>query len=259
TYRDSGPDYVLPDRADVSMTQPMMRAYTDLLVHTCHKRGASAIGGMSAFIPDSSNPERTKEALRKVREDKTREAHDGFDGSWVAHPGLVATCMGVFDELLLDAQHQIRTNKREDVVPSASALIDVQSTTGAITETGLDTNIEVGIRYMDAWLNGMGAAAINGLMEDAATAEISRSQIWQWIHTQSQALRKDGSTKTITAEWVNQKIEEIFASLPRYQGDRLDEAKALFTESALSENFEDFLTLPAYDRYLSAHATPVSV
>src|SRR5690625_1191298 len=259
TYRDSGPDYVLPDRADVSMTQPMMRAYTDLLVHTCHKRGASAIGGMSAFIPDSSNPERTKEALRKVREDKTREAHDGFDGSWVAHPGLVATCMGVFDELLLDAQHQIRTNKREDVVPSAAALIDVQSTTGEITETGLDTNIEVGIRYMDAWLNGMGAAAINGLMEDAATAEISRSQIWQWIHTQSQALRKDGSTKTITAEWVNQKIEEIFASLPRYQGDRLDEAKALFTESALSENFEDFLTLPAYDRYLSAHATPVSV
>ncbi|GAA4480126.1 malate synthase A [Enteractinococcus fodinae] len=254
TYRDSGAEYVLPDRAEVSMTQPMMRAYTDLLVHTCHKRGASAIGGMSAFIPDSSNPERTKEALRKVREDKTREAHDGFDGSWVAHPGLVPTCMGVFDELLLDAPHQIRTNKREDVEPSAEALINVQATTGAITETGLETNIEVGIRYMDAWLNGMGAAAINGLMEDAATAEISRSQIWQWIHAESQALREDGSAKTITTEWVTQKIDDVFATLPRYERDRLDEAKELFAESALSEDFEDFLTLPAYDRYLSAQA-----
>ncbi|HEY4535752.1 MAG TPA: malate synthase A [Enteractinococcus sp.] len=254
TFRDSGPDYVLPDRADVSMTQPMMRAYTDLLVHTCHKRGASAIGGMSAFIPDSSNPERTKEALAKVREDKTREANDGFDGSWVAHPGLVPTCMGVFDELLLDAPHQIRTNKREDVVPSAAALINVQDTVGSITETGLDTNIEVGIRYMDAWLNGSGAAAINGLMEDAATAEISRSQIWQWINSQAEALRQDGSLKTITTQWVRQKIDDVFATLPRYEEDRLDDAKELFAESALSENFEDFLTLPAYDRFLSADA-----
>lgn len=254
TYRDSGTDYVLPDRADVSMTQPMMRAYTDLLVRTCHKRGASAIGGMSAFIPESAHPERTKEALAKVREDKTREANDGFDGSWVAHPGLVPTCMGVFDELLLDAPHQIRTNKREDVVPSADALVNVPATVGAITETGLETNIEVGIRYMDAWLNGSGAAAINGLMEDAATAEISRSQIWQWIHTGSAALRADGSSKTITAQWVAEKIEEVFGALQRYDGDRLDHAKELFAETALSENFEDFLTLPAYERYLSADA-----
>ncbi|HIW47318.1 MAG TPA: malate synthase A [Candidatus Yaniella excrementigallinarum] len=255
TYRDSGTEYVLPDRADVSMTQPMMRAYTDLLVRTCHKRGASAIGGMSAFIPESSNPERTKEALRKVREDKTREANDGFDGSWVAHPGLVPTCMGVFDELLLDAPHQIRTNKREDVVPSAAALIDVAATSGSITEAGLDTNIEVGIRYMDAWLNGSGAAAINGLMEDAATAEISRSQIWQWIHAGSVALREDGSTKTVTRDWVTQKIDDVFSALPRYENDRLDDAKQLFAESALSEDFETFLTLPAYDRYLAAGAT----
>jgi len=252
TFRDSGPEYVLPDRADVSMTQPMMRAYTDLLVHTCHKRGASAIGGMSAFIPDSSNPERTKEALAKVREDKTREANDGFDGSWVAHPGLVPTCMGVFDELLLDAPHQIRTNKRDDVVPYAQGLLNVQATTGSITESGLETNIEVGIRYMDAWLNGSGAAAINGLMEDAATAEISRSQIWQWIHSGSEAQREDGSMKPITAEWVTQKIDEVFAALPRYDNDRLDDAKQLFAESALSENFEDFLTIPAYERYLAA-------
>jgi len=254
TYRDSGAEYVLPDRADVSMTQPMMRAYTDLLVRTCHKRGASAIGGMAAFIPESSNPERTKEALRKVREDKTREANDGFDGSWVAHPGLVPTCMGVFDELLLDAPHQIRTNKREDVVPSAEELVNVQATTGSITEAGLDTNIEVGIRYMDAWLNGSGAAAINGLMEDAATAEISRSQIWQWIHAGSEAARTDGSTNVITTEWVTQKIDEVFATLIRYDGDYLDQAKQLFAESALSEDFEDFLTLPAYDRYLSVNA-----
>src|SRR5699024_10642450 len=149
------------------------------------------IGGMSAFIPESSNPERTKEALRKVREDKTREANDGFDGSWVAHPGLVPTCMGVFDELLLYAPHQIRISKREDVVPSAAALVDVPATSGSITEAGLDTKIEVGIRYMAAWLNGSGAAALNGLMEDAATAEISRSQIWQWIHGGSVALRED--------------------------------------------------------------------
>lgn len=254
TYRDSGAEYVLPDRADVSMTQPMMRAYTDLLVRTCHKRGASAIGGMSAFIPESSNPERTKEALRKVREDKTREANDGFDGSWVAHPGLVPTCMGVFDELLLDAQHQIRTNKRDDVVPSAQALVSVHATTGSITEAGLDTNIEVGIRYMDAWLNGSGAAAINGLMEDAATAEISRSQIWQWIHSGSNAIREDGSIKAITTEWVTQKIDDVFASLTRYEGDRMDHAKELFAESALSEGFENFLTLPAYERYLSVDA-----
>ncbi|MDN5705359.1 MAG: malate synthase A, partial [Yaniella sp.] len=224
------------------------------LVRTCHKRGASAIGGMAAFIPESSNPERTKEALRKVREDKTREANDGFDGSWVAHPGLVPTCMGVFDELLLDAPHQIRTNKREDVVPSAKELINVRATTGSITEAGLDTNIEVGIRYMDAWLNGSGAAAINGLMEDAATAEISRSQIWQWIHAGSEAARTDGSTKVITSEWVTQKIDEVFATLTRYDGDYLDQAKQLFAESALSEDFEDFLTLPAYDRYLSVNA-----
>ena len=255
TFRDSGPEYVLPDRAAVSMTQPMMRAYTDLLVHTCHKRGASAIGGMSAFIPDSSNPERTKEALAKVREDKTREANDGFDGSWVAHPGLVPVCMGVFDELLLDAPHQIRTNKRDDVVPYAQGLLNVQATTGSITETGLETNIEVGIRYMDAWLNGSGAAAINGLMEDAATAEISRSQIWQWIHSGSEAQREDGSVKPITTEWVTQKIDDVFATLTRYDGDRLDEAKELFAESALSENFEDFLTIPAYRRYLSAQVT----
>ncbi|GAA4113588.1 malate synthase A [Enteractinococcus coprophilus] len=251
TYRDSGPEYVLPDRADVSMTQPMMRAYTDLLVHTCHKRGASAIGGMSAFIPDSSNPERTKQALAKVREDKTREANDGFDGSWVAHPGLVPTCMGVFDELLLDAQHQIRTNKRQDVVPYAQGLTNVQGTTGSITEAGLETNIEVGIRYMDAWLNGSGAAAINGLMEDAATAEISRSQIWQWIRWGCEALREDGSVKTITTEWVTQKIDDVFATLTRYDGDRLNDAKQLFAESALSEDFEDFLTIPAYERYLA--------
>ena len=252
TYRDSGAEYVLPDRAAVSMTQPMMRAYTDLLVHTCHKRGASAIGGMSAFIPDSSNPERTKEAFAKVREDKTREANDGFDGSWVAHPGLVPVCMGVFDELLLDAPHQIRTNKRNDVVPYAQGLLNIQATTGSITEAGLETNIEVGIRYMDAWLNGSGAAAINGLMEDAATAEISRSQIWQWIRTGSEALREDGSLKTITTEWVTQKIDDVFATLTRYEGDRLDDAKQLFAESALSEDFEDFLTLPAYERHLSA-------
>lgn len=253
-FRDSGEDYILPDRADVSMTQPMMRAYTDLLVRTCHRRGASAIGGMSAFIPDSRDPERTENAMAQVLADKTREVNDGFDGSWVAHPALVPVCKQAFDKLLLDAPHQIRTNRREDVVPDAAALTNVAATTGSITEQGLRTNIEVGIRYMDAWLRGNGAAAINGLMEDAATAEISRSQIWQWIHAGSQA-KTDQGARTVTREWVTELIDEIFAELHRTEGDRMDDAKELFAESALSESFEAFLTLPAYRRHLSAQAS----
>ncbi|CAM3714818.1 malate synthase [Micrococcus flavus] len=253
-FRDRGADFVLPDRADVTMTQPMMRAYTELLVRTCHRRCASAIGGMAAQIPNRRDPEANEAALAKVRADKTREAEDGFDGSWVAHPDLVPVAMEVFDGVLQDAPNQIRTRRRDDVVPDAAALVDVKATTGAITEQGLRMNIEVGIRYVESWLRGNGAAAIHNLMEDAATAEISRSQIWQWIDAGSTARTADGGERTVTRAWVEQLTEEEFAGLERADGDRFDDAREIFTEVALAQEFPDFLTLPAYERFLSAEA-----
>lgn len=254
TFRERGEDFVLPDRSEVTMTQPMMRAYTELLVHTCHRRGASAIGGMAAQIPSRKDPEANAAALEKVRADKSREAEDGFDGSWVAHPDLVPVAMEVFDAVLQDAQNQIRSRRRDDVVPDAAALVDVKSTTGSITEQGLRMNIEVGIRYVESWLRGNGAAAIHNLMEDAATAEISRSQIWQWIHTGSTAQLADGGERTVTREWVEELTEEEFGRIERTEGDRFDDAREVFTSVALAEDFPDFLTLPAYERFLSAEA-----
>lgn len=254
TFRERGEDFVLPDRSEVTMTQPMMRAYTELLVRTCHRRGASAIGGMAAQIPNRRDPEANAAALEKVRADKTREAEDGFDGSWVAHPDLVPVAMEVFDAVLKDLPNQIRTRRREDVVPDAAALVDVRSTTGSITEQGLRMNIEVGIRYVESWLRGNGAAAIHNLMEDAATAEISRSQIWQWIRTGSTARLSDGGERTVTREWVEQVTEEEFGRIERTEGDRFDDAREIFTSVALAEDFPDFLTLPAYERFLSAEA-----
>ncbi|PFG38647.1 malate synthase [Georgenia soli] len=178
-FRDSGPAYVLPDRADVTMAAPFMRAYTELLVRTCHKRGAHAIGGMSAFIP-SKDPVRNAEVEAKVRADKQREADAGFDGSWVAHPGMVGYVRDVFDGVLGTCPNQVwRT--REDVHVTVRQLLDVAATPGRVTEAGVRTNVAVALRYLEAWLGGRGAVAIFGLMEDAATAEISRSQIWQWI------------------------------------------------------------------------------
>jgi len=230
------------------MTVPFMRAYTELLVRTCHKRGAHAIGGMAAFIP--SKDEKVNEAAyAKVRDDKTREAGDGFDGSWVAHPGMVATCTEVFDAVLGDKPNQV-DKTRDDVHVTADQLLDVKSTPGSVTEDGLRSNINVGIRYLETWLRGTGAVGINNMMEDAATAEISRSQVWQWLHND---VELDGG-QTVTRDLVERLVEEEMAGIRESVGDdafakgRWDDARTLFTDMALSDDYEDFLTLPAYER-----------
>src|SRR5438552_10490766 len=173
-------EFILPDRAQVTMTVPFMRAYTNLLVRTCHRRGAHAVGGMAAFIPSRKDPEANEIALTKVREDKERESGDGFDGSWVAHPDLVPTCTEVFYGALGERPNQLE-RLREDVVPDEAALLSIPDTPGEITDAGVRTNVSVGVRYLDSWLHGVGAAAIDNLMEDAATAEISRSPILQGV------------------------------------------------------------------------------
>ena len=247
-FRTRGKDFLLPDRNSVTMTVPCMRAYTDLLVRTCHKRGAHAIGGMAAFIP-SKDEAVNKAAFDKVRDDKTREAGDGFDGSWVAHPGMVALCTEVFGGVLGDKPNQL-DKTRDDVSVTAEQLLDVGSTPGAVTEAGLRSNISVGIQYLEAWLRGSGAVGINNMMEDAATAEISRSQVWQWLHN-SVALA-DG--QTVTRELVERLIDEEVDAIRQkvdaesFAGGGWEEARALFTEMAVSEEFEDFLTIPAYER-----------
>jgi malate synthase len=236
-FRDAGPSYVLPDRSAVSMTAPFMRAYTELLVSTCHAHGAFAIGGMAAFIPSRRDVEVNERALSKVREDKQREAADGFDGSWVAHPDLVPVCGEVFDAVL-GVRHNQLDRLRDDVVPDPAALIDLSGTGGEVTSAGLRTNVSVGLRYLEAWLDGNGAAAIDNLMEDAATAEISRSQIWQWVH--------NGVRLADTAELVDAElVRGILATQPA-NGPHADQARALFEQVALDEEFVEFLTLPAY-------------
>ncbi|KIC69747.1 malate synthase A [Pseudarthrobacter phenanthrenivorans] len=245
-FRTRGPRFVLPDRGQVTMTQPFMRAYTEQLVRACHKRGAMAIGGMAAAVPNRKDPEANANALEKVRADKTREANDGFDGSWVAHPDLVPVCREVFDGVLGSKPNQL-DRLREDVTPDDRALIDVAATTGTITEQGIRNNIEVGIRYIESWLRGNGAVAIHNLMEDAATAEISRSQLWQWIY--ARAITDHG--EIISHEWVEELLDEEFARLERFDGDRFEDARDIFEEVTLSREFPSFLTLPAYARYLT--------
>jgi malate synthase len=229
------------------MTAPFMRAYTELLVRTCHKRGAHAIGGMAAFIPSRRDPEVNATALEKVRGDKTRESGDGFDGSWVAHPDLVPVCREVFDGVLGSAPNQL-DRLREDVSVSAADLLSVSETPGDITETGLRNNVDVALRYLAAWMGGLGAVAIHNLMEDAATAEISRSQIWQWIHNDI-TLADTGAP--VTKELVERIIAEELAKIaaqPGYDEELYGQATALFKEVALDDDFADFLTLPAYAR-----------
>src|SRR5690606_28601798 len=179
-YRGRGARFVLPDRNEVTMTVPFMKAYTELLVQTCHKRGAFAIGGLSSFVPNADHPEATAEAEELMRADKRREAYDGFDGTWVAHPGLIAVAQSEFDAVLGDRKNQLDT-QREDVEVTASQLLDMRIGRG-ITETGLRCNIAATLRYVEAWLRGQGSVVIDGIVEDASAAEISRSQIWQWIH-----------------------------------------------------------------------------
>jgi malate synthase len=230
------------------MTAPFMRAYTELLVRTCHRRGAHAIGGMAAFIPSRRDPEVNERALAKVRQDKQREAGDGFDGSWVAHPDLVPVCREVFDAVLGDRPDQ-RDRLREEVTAGAADLLDIGSTPGGITEAGLRSNVSVGLRYLAAWLAGTGAVAIFNLMEDAATAEICRSQIWQWVHT-GVAL-DDG--RTVTRELVDDLLEQELAGIRQEAGDGFDatgyaKAAALFRQVALANDYQDFLTVPAYEQ-----------
>ena len=242
------PDFVTPDRVKVTMTVPFMRAYTELLVKTCHRRGAFAMGGMSAFIPSRKRPEINEKALEAVRADKSREAGDGFDGTWVAHPDLVATARGEFEQVLGDRPNQI-DKQRDDVEVTAEELLNVRATPGGVTEQGLRTNVNVGIQYISSWLRGNGAAPIFNLMEDAATAEISRSQVWQWIRHGV----KTEEGQQITADYVRQLEDEELAKIREQVGEefyarsRADESKALFELVALSDNFLDFLTIPAYD------------
>jgi malate synthase len=218
---------VLPDRSQVTMSVPFMRAYTQLLVATCHRRGAHAIGGMAAFIPSRRDPEVNEVALAKVREDKVRESSDGFDGTWVAHPDLVPVAKEVFDGVLGDRPNQVE-RLRGDVQVTAGQLLDFDIPGGEITEDGLRTNVSVGVRYLDAWLNGVGAAAIDNLMEDVATAEISRAQVWSWVQN---------------SRFDIVRVREEIASI-----DACAAAKEVFEEVALAETFIEFLTLPAYDR-----------
>ena len=240
------PTMVLPDRADVTMTVPFMRAYTELLVRTCHRRGAHAIGGMSAFIP-SRDPERNTEVFAQVRADKQREADDGFDGSWVAHPGMVTAVQEVFDATLGFTPNQIH-RQRADVAVTAADLLDVRP--GRVTRDGLRTNVAVALRYLESWLDGRGAVGIFGLMEDAATAEISRSQVWQWIRHRT--VLSDGTE--VTRSLVEGVLDDERAALLDEAGEdtaraeRIGQASELFTETALAEDYPAFLTIPAYAR-----------
>ncbi|HEX5619870.1 MAG TPA: malate synthase A [Solirubrobacteraceae bacterium] len=239
-FRDD-PDFVLPDRNDVKMTVPFMKAYTELLVKTCHGRGAFAMGGMAALIPSRKDAEANERAIQAVREDKKREAEAGFDGTWVAHPDVVDVAMEQFDTVLGDKPNQI-DRKRDDVSVTPEQLLDAASTPGEITEEGLRSDVNVGFQYISFWLGGRGAAGINNLMEDAATAEISRSQIWQWI--------RHGK---FTREQVRQVLDEEMARIREEVGDevwqkgRPDETRAVFERVALGEDFPEFLTLPAYE------------
>jgi malate synthase len=225
-FRDR-PEFVLPDRNSVTMTAPFMRAYTELLVQICHRRGAHAMGGMAAFIPSRKDAELNERALAKVREDKQREAGDGFDGTWVAHPDLVSVALAEFDEVLGDRPNQL-DRQRLEVSVSAADLLDVASTPGEVTEEGLRNDVSVGIQYLSSWLRGTGAVAIYNLMEDAATAEIARSQVWQWIRHGRFERRQ-----------VADAIDEL--------DDGDGKAREIFEQVALGESFVEFLTLPAYD------------
>ncbi len=242
-------DFLLPDRGQITMTVPFMRACTQLLVRTCHRRGAHAIGGMAAFVPSRRDPKVNEVAFAKVREDKVREANDGFDGTWVAHPDLVSIAREVFDRVLQSRPNQV-DRLREDVTVSARDLLDVRVPGGTITESGLISNVGVAIQYLESWLRGIGAVTIANLMEDTATAEIARSQVWQWVH--HGARLPDG--RRVDRDLVRQ-VED--GELARYRAGagrggpsmgRFEEARTLFDELAVSDSLEEFLTVHAQAR-----------
>jgi malate synthase len=234
------PDCVLPDRTQLTMTVPFMRAYTELLVQTCHKRGAHAIGGMAAFIPSRKDPEVNARAMAKVGEDKEREAADGFDGTWVAHPDLVPVATAIFDRALGERPHQ-KERLRDDVHVNASQLVDLTVAGAAVTRGGIETNVDVALQYIEAWLRGQGAVALHNLMEDAATAEISRSQLWQWIR-HSTPIQGDGVMSAAEYRDVRKQLLDGLrvAAAP---GARWDDAATLMDQLVLGE-FEEFLTVP---------------
>src|SRR5262249_43422158 len=243
------PEFVLPDRAQITMTAPFMRPYTELLVQTCHRRGAYAIGGMAAFIPSRKDPAVNEVALTRVREDKLRESSDGFDGTWVAHPDLVGVAREPFARALGDRPHQI-ARQRPDVQVAAPALLDVRVPGGTTTQARPRNNVSVALRYLAAWLGGTGAVAIYNLMEDAATAEISRSQVWQWVH---HGVRLHEGAP-VTPDLVRRILADELATLSQTLGDaafakgHFAAAGELFEAVALGQPFVEFLTLPAYDR-----------
>jgi malate synthase len=244
----SRPEFVLPDRIQVTMTVPFMRAYTELLVKTCHRRGAHAMGGMAAFIPSRRDPKVNEVALPKVRDDKLRESGDGFDGTWVAHPDLVSIAMEVFQAALGERANQVE-RRRDEVEVSAAQLLDVRVPGGTVTEAGLRANISVGIQYLESWLRGVGAAAIYNLMEDAATAEISRSQVWQWIHHGVRLQEGPTVTRELVKQLEAEELEKICAALGEdlFGRGRFEEATRIFEQVALSDRFVEFLTIPAYE------------
>ncbi len=235
------PDFVLPDRNDVKMTVPFMKAYSELLMKTCHAHGAFAMGGMAALIPSRKDPEANQRAIDAVREDKQREAKAGFDGTWVAHPDVVDVAKAAFDEVLGSRANQI-DKQRYDVAVTPAQLLDAASTPGEITEEGLRNDVNVGFQYISFWLGGRGAAGINNLMEDAATAEISRSQIWQWI-------RHGKVTRAHVLEVLDAEMAKIHAEVGDevWEKGRPEETRAIFERVALGDNFPEFLTLPAYE------------
>jgi malate synthase len=254
-FRDGGARFVLPDRNAVTMTAPFMRAYTELLVRTCHKRGAHAIGGMAAFIPSRRDAEVNRVAFEKVKADKDREAADGFDGSWVAHPDLVPIAQASFDAVLGERPHQ-KDRLREDVHVTAGQLIDIASLDARPTFEGLRNAVQVGIRYIEAWLRGLGAVAIFNLMEDAATAEISRSQIWQWTNAGVvfEDVEGTGTPGKATPELVRQVAADELTAIRDEVGEdafavgKWTEAYELLLRTALDAEYVDFLTLPAYEQ-----------
>lgn len=238
--------FLLPNRGQVVMTVPFMQAYARLLVKTCHRRGAHAMGGMSAFIPNRRDPAVTESAIARVREDKQREASEGFDGTWVAHPDLVPVALDVFDATLSERPNQV-ARQRDDIEIEASDLLDMRIEGAAFTAAEFQNNVSVALQYLAAWLGGTGAVAINNLMEDAATAEISRSQLWQW--SRFGARLDDGRTVTdeIVRAAIHAEAERLAASSPP-DAARYESAAALLEETAISEDLPEFLTLPAYER-----------
>ncbi len=246
TFAGRGAEFVLPDRAQITMTTPFMRAYTELLVATCHRRGAHAIGGMAALVPNRNDEQATKGALAKVKADKQREAADGFDGSWVAHPGLVPVARAAFDPILGDRPHQL-SRQRPEVRVQQSDLLDAGAGRGQVTMDGLTTNISVALRYLTAWVGGAGAVTIDNLMEDAATVEISRAQVWQWIHNEVALAEGPKVTVALVRRLLADELARLAVSTDQQQ---LDAARDIFEYAALGETMPGFFTQYGYVKYL---------